>query len=387
MTVEWFDLAQRLAAATSGRVVDRLAHSPIRTPLRPVAVRAAMAGPRVSVTAAVPGARAQTREDVDALRMLGDLGVLVSGDPCTLVTDHPRTLVALRRLAYRAREDGRVGDVAAHVGWWADRADFPGSSSTVNLVSACTTRWVTGTTPEAERQAATWRRWLRISDDSVSGMFALLDLVAEGDPLPLLAEIAADDAYTWDEATQAYADRWDWRTPDTTGRAAYGLRARCDTADLWAAALLDDPTYRRRAVHTGHVVHGTSTVPSGKSKTALRVTCDRMDARLRAGSGIVGWTPAIREGGPRFSGYVTGTGVSGGRLVLDLSVGSALRPAAGSRVTLIPAPPDTGQARRGRRQYRSLYATRTSWLSTGRTPVPMRRDVPLDVLLAGASDD
>lgn len=387
MTVEWFDLAQRLAAASTGGVVARLAHSPVWPTSRVVAVRAQVRGEHVTVTACERGGVPQTRRDADGLRLLGDLGVLVSGERHTLVTDEPGTVSALARLATRTREDGRLADVAAHVGWWANRADFPGTSAVVNLVAACQARWVTGTAPEAERSVRTWRTWLGLdgTDDSTAGLFALLDKVAEGRVLPMLGEVAADDAYTFSEACKAHADGWDWRTRDSISRAASGLRARCDTADIWAAALLDDPLFRRRAVHTGHVVHGRVSLPNSKSTTRLQVACDRMDARLRAGSEVVGWIPGTYGG--RFSGSVTGTGVAGGRLALDLIVGAATRPPAGARVTLIPAPPDVHRARRGRQQYRSLYSTRTSWLTTGRTPTPQRRDVPLDVLLAGASDD
>ena len=133
--------------------------------------------------------------DGDALRLLGDLGVLVSGDRHTLVTDEPGTVAALARLAHRTREDGRLADVAAHVGWWANRADFPGTSAVVNLVAACQTRWVTGAAPEAERSVHTWRMWLGLAgtDDSTAGLFALLDRVSEGRVLPMLGEVATDD--------------------------------------------------------------------------------------------------------------------------------------------------------------------------------------------------
>jgi len=42
--------------------------------------------------------------------------------------------------------------------------------------------------------------------------------------------------------------------------------------------------------------------------------------------------------------------------------------------------------RHGRSRYRRLYAARRSWLTTGRTPTPSRRPVPLEVLIAGADE-
>lgn len=383
MTAEWFDLAQRLAAARAGVPVARLTHSAVRPDSRAVAVRATVRGDQVLVTACEQGGSPRTKSGVAALEMLGDMGVRVSGDRHTLVTDDSATLPALLRLAYSVRAEGVESDVAAHIGWWTDRVDFPGTSAVVPLVAACQTRWVTGCAPEAERHAGTWRDWLGVRDESVAGLFDVLDRVAAGPVLPMLNTIADDDAYTWQEACRQHADGWDWRHADTISRAASGLRSRCDTADLWAAALLDDPLYRRRAIHTGHVVRGAARVPAN-TRNKLEVTCDRMDARLRSGSSILGWSDS---GSIRFSGSVTATGVAAGRLLLTLSVTASGKPDTGARVTLLPAPPNPHQTARGRSKYRALYSTRSSWLTTGRTPVPQRRDVPLDVLLAGATDD
>jgi hypothetical protein len=110
-----------------------------------------------------------------------------------------------------------------------------------------------------------------------------------------------------------------------------------------------------------------------------------MDARLRAGSAITGWagTPDERDR-TRFSGTVADTGVAAGRLVLTLSGVTAHKPSGGEPVTLAPAAPNTHTLTAGRRRYRQLYGTRTSWLTTGRTPALHRRDVPLDVLVAAA---
>lgn len=385
MTVEWYDLAQRLAAAETGRAVARLDGSAVWPSARSMAVRAAVRGDVVMVTACADDGRPQTATGPDALAMLGGMGVRVSGDRHTLLTDDAATLPALVRLAYGVRGDGIGADVAAHIGWWADRADFPGTSAVLPLVSACQTRWVTGEAPDAERTAATWRHWLGVRDESVAGLFALAEHVRAGRVLPMLETIADDDAWSWSDACRQHADGWDWRTPDTISRAASGLRSRCDTADLWAAALLDDPLYRRRAVHTGHVVKGTARIPA-HTRNRVELTCDRMDARLRAGAAVVGWMDGAPTGG-RFTGSVTSTGVNGGRLLLSLTVPESTRPADGTRLTVLPAPPDPHMTRRGRAKYRALYSTRSSWLTTGRTPIPQRRDVPLDVLLAGASDD
>ena len=77
MTVEWFDLAQRVYAQRSGAVVARLAGTPLPTISRPVAVRAraGRGGPMV-VAAAAGQVRRATGSDV--LPMLASLGVTVA---------------------------------------------------------------------------------------------------------------------------------------------------------------------------------------------------------------------------------------------------------------------------------------------------------------------
>jgi hypothetical protein len=387
MTAEWYDLGQRLYAASAGHVVARLAGSAVRPARNPVAVRARRRGPAVTVTAAPADGPAVTATGSGALDMLHDLGVrITAGVWATLITDDDNTLPALTALAGPAPRDGQHAAVAAHLAWWADRSDFTGSTAIVPLVAGCRERWITGSVPGAERSAATWRAWLGVTDDGCAGMHAILGRLQDGGPLALLDAIQADDARSWTQAQRDHADLRDWRTPDSTGRAAIGLRSRCDSADLYAAALLTDPLYRRRGVHTGHVVTGQATVPAGRRRE-MTVTCDRMDARLRAGSDITGWAGLPADPQPStFAGTVTATAVRGGLLVLDLASVGINKPASGDRVTLIPAAPSPKVIESGQRRYQGLYGTRTSWLVTGRHPAPARRDVPLDVLVASAGD-
>ncbi len=320
--------------------------------------------------------------------MLGDLGATITAQRwCTLVTDDPATLPALTALARRCYPNSAEADTAAHIAWWTERADFPGSGAAVQLLTACRARWITGATPDAERHPATWRTWLRITDDGCAGLLTMLDRLTDHPPLPLLDTLTADDEWSWGRAQAEHADGRNWRTPDTAGRAAIGLRARCDAADLYAAALLADPLYRQRAVHTGHDVTGDVAAHTD-SRNRITVLCQRMDARLRTGNAVTGWIgpPELTER-LTFSGTVHATGVTGGRLALTLNGVNAHRPAPGQPVTLMPTPPSPGTMRAGRHNYLRLYANRRSWLTTTRTPVPQRRDVPLDVLVAGADTD
>lgn len=387
MTAEWFDLGQRLHAARTGRPVPRILHSPVPPITRPVAVRARVQGGGLVVTAAGPGSPAGTAYDADALVLLGDLGVQVTGERWqSLVTDDPGTLPALLALARRTDPDSPAGEVAAHIAWWADRADFPGSSAVVRLLDGCRTRWTTGCVPDAETHPVTWRTWLDVPDDGCSGLLTILDRLTDGPPLPLLDSITEDDEWSWGKAQGEHTDGWDWRRPDTTSRAATGLRARCDAADLYAAALLADPLYRRRAVHTGHVVTGRAEHPT-TGRNRVTVVCERMDARLRTGNAVTGWQGAPADTPPdRFHGCVAETGVQAGRLVLNLTGVSTHLPEHGAPVTLTATAPNPFTMRAGRRRYSRLYGARRSWLTTGRTPLTTRRDVPLDVLVAGAEN-
>lgn len=385
MTVEWFDLGQRLHAASTGQAVSRLRHAPLTLAPHPVAVRARLTGEHVTVTAATAEHRPVTATGPAALDLLGRLGVtLTTANPATLVSDLPTTLGLLYRLARTAVPDSDHDTVAAHIAWWRDRADFPGGRAVVDTLAACRLRWVTGTGPTAETHPATWRHWLDLSDDSAAGLLALHQRLADGPALPWLDTLTEDDVWTYSAAQSEHSDGMDWRRPDSTSRAALGLRSRCDAADLFAAALLTDPLYRRRAVHTGHVVTGTAH-PLADKLRRVEVTCPRLDARLRPGNDVTGWVGTPADSAAHFSGSISAATVRGPHLILTLSGVSGLHgPAEGQTVTLLPQPPSPHRQRAGRRTYRALYSARRSWLTTGRTPTATRRPVPLDVLVAGA---
>lgn len=387
MTAEWFDLGQRLRAAASGHPVPRLLHAPVASVRHPVAVRARRRGDQIAVTATAPGQRATTATGPAALDLLGSLGVsLAAPSPATLVTDDPATLASLYRLALTAAPDSDADTVAAHIAWWRDRADYPAGRAVVDTVAACRARWLLGTDPAAEYHPGPWRTWLGVPDDSVTGLLDLHSLLTAGPPLPWLDVLAEDDVWSYGPAQSEHSDGMDWRRPDSTSRAALGLRSRCDAADLYAAALLADPIYRRRAVHTGHVVTGTAK-PLGDRLRRVEVTCTRLDSRLRSGNELTGWVGGPATAAAPFTASVSAATVRAGHLILTLSGTTGAAPGDGDQVTLTAAPPNPHRQRAGRKTYRALYSARRSWLTTGRTPTPTRRPVPLDVLVAGAEPD
>ena len=297
MSVEWFDLAQRLYAAETGRPVARLAHTTFTPSASALAVRATVRGGSVSVSAAAVGGGEETACDEAGLALLARLGGTLAADaPAMLLTDDGGTIPALVGLAraHAHHSDPNISGSAAMVGWWADRADHPGTSAVVNLPAASSARYVLGVVPEAQRSARVWRTWLQITGESVAGMHEWARAIGSGPLLPLLAAIGEDDAYSFSRAQSALVDGHDWSRPDNTASAAMGLRSRCDAADVMSSALLDDPMWRERALHTGHVAVGVASMtppPKGSRRRngSLSVTCERLDSRLRVGSAVTGW--------------------------------------------------------------------------------------------------
>ncbi|MBA3019611.1 hypothetical protein [Propionicimonas sp.] len=390
MSAEWFELGQRLHAATSGRLVPRLRHAPLLAGAKPVAVRATEQGGVVRVSAAAPGGQPGSGQGLDGLALLAGLGVsLDEPEPATLVTDDPGTLRTLLGLARTVAVGCAADAVAGHIAWWADRADFPGGGAVADVVAGCRARWISGQAPKAEYGAALWRDRLGVGDASVAGVLDVYAQATAGDPLRFLSDLATDDSFSYDMARKAHCDGWDWRRPDQTSRAACGLRGRCDAADLYAAALLSDPLWRARSVHAGSVVVGRIAVDAPATQRVVPVACARLDARLRAGAEVLWWLGAPGEvPDADYTGTVGAGAVVGGQLVLDVKT-PFNRPTlkAGDLVTLMPAPPSVHRQHHGQMVYRKLQYSRRSWLTSGTAPAVRRRSVPLDVLLAGASDD
>lgn len=394
MTAEWFDLGQRLRASTEVRVVPRLERAPFAGAYDPIAVRASVKAGTATATLAGPGAAPVTVNGQAAiLEALASLGAksAVSGAtfaasiPQTLITDDPATLPALLSIANDVDPKSPYAEVAARIGWWANRADFPGTSAVVNLPSACRAMWVTGEDPVAEKNPSVWRRWLGIQDASPSGMLTILDRLQARGSLPLLDELRLADVHDWLRVKISAADGYDWRAPDHVGRAAVGLAARCAASEVFAGALLSDPLWRRRAVHTGHVVSGRLIAAASGTAT---IECPRLDARMRPEAGFVGWAgKAGYVPRHRFKGTLSSTATAGTSLLLTAQTGRSQLPPVGAVVTLMPAPPRPHAISQAIRRYVYLYSTRTSWLTTGRTPIPSRRDVPLEVLVAAAEQE
>lgn len=390
MSSEWFDLGQRFKAAVTQRCVPRLLHAPLVAVQRPVAVSASVRSHRVRVRAASADGEGEGWQ-ADGLRLLGVLGVSLDRlSPATLVVEDPGTLPVLAQLARRVGAGDELEPVAAHVSWWATRADFPDGSGVVDVLAGCRARWVTGQAPAAEFSPLTWARWLGVPS-TLTGLLEMHRRVCEAPTLPWLDLLASDSDYSHAQAAKSLADGFDWRRRDTVSRAAVGLRSRCDAADLYAAALLTDPLWRLRAIHTGDVLVGQVVADVSVKDALVEVTSPRLDGRLRVGSEVRGWAGSAAEpvkAGGGWCATVRQAQVVAGQLVLSLRASPGQRTAlwAGEQVTLMPAPPSPFRQRSGQAKYRALQYRSSSWLTSGRPAVASRRTVPLDVLLAGAEE-
>lgn len=387
-SVAEFDQQLRAAACAAGHPMPVLDHAPVVEALVPVVVSASRAGAAVTVEATGGGSPASGTGEA-ALALLGRLGVSVAADvPATLIVADSGTVAALAHLARTSPVGGRHEAVAAMIGWWLDRVDFPGGLPVADVVAICRTRWVSGADPQAEQQVATWLAAHKVSaGGGLLDVLALHRLVSAGMPLVGLTELADDTAWSFEAAQRAHIDGWDWRRPDTPGRAAVGLRARCDAADAYAAYLLDDARYRQRAACGGIVVTGTLCRSAGQQSGPV-IECERMDARLRPGTDVTGWNgTAVDQLSSQFTATVHAASVRHGRLNLTLSSLGAVPAGPGDSITVMPAPPIASRQRSGRAAYRRLYNHRRSWISTGKVPTITRRPVPLDVLVAAAERD
>ena len=392
MTVEFFDLARRLYAATTGKPVLQVAAALFTVNPAAIFVDAHQgADGKVKAVVFRQGSKPVTAGGVAALRALAAAGAVMDpkGVPVQLITPDGTTLAALGQIARAAsrHEDDTVRAASAVVGWWIDRNGYPGTNVVVDLLAHSRLRFITGTVPSRERSAAYWRNEVFAVGDSVAGLPVWAQRISGGEELAMVAPIHEDDAYSYRAAAERFGKGWDWTHAEPPPVAAMGLRVRCDTADLWDAALRSDRLWRHRAVHTGHVTGGEVIFAN---RAIFTIACPRMDSRLRVGSDVVGWGNGVDsyDKSTLFYGDVQNAEAHNGALHLTISrVPFAQRPNPGQWVTLMPAPPNSRTVIMGRSRYRRLLFKGDSWIASGKTPGVRRRDVPLDVLCAAAETE
>ncbi|WP_292981041.1 hypothetical protein [Mycobacterium sp.] len=398
MSAALFDLALRVAARDAGRPVPRLLHNPAPARETAVAVVARRTGQVVRVQAAGPDGRTHSGTGPDGLvaimRAAASGGGDLAGGPTALI-DSRATLRALAGLACSYADPTRCAgiDVAAGsalAGWWVERAAHPGTSAVTDVLAVSRQRFVLGVAAGKDHAAA-WRAALSVPN-SIAGLHIWRHAITSGPLLPGLESLGEDDDWHLEAAQEAVQEHRSWDRPETLQLAAARLASRCDAADLYDAALLADPLWRARGVHTGFVCHGEIAAGAGAEGNRVTMRADRLDTRLKVGSSVTGWpgepTTAMPDTENRLTGEVFATAVEDGALVVTIGGlrKSGYRPAAGETVTVIPAPPSVSVIRSRRTAVARLYRRRFSWLSQGSTPTAARRPVPLAVMIAAADE-
>ncbi|AYE99518.1 hypothetical protein C0J29_31620 (plasmid) [Mycobacterium paragordonae] len=396
-----FDLGLRVRARQWGAPVPRLLHNPSPSRLVRVAVAARLRGRGTRVWAMGPDALVHSGTGAAGLAALARAAGCADGDlrgGATALVDNAGTLRVLAALAAAHADPSRCADLATAAGsslagWWAERSAHPGTSAVTDLLVSSRQQMVLGVRP-GEDTAGLWRQALGVCDDGLGGFGAWWSVLASAPTLPGLELQVADDDWLLGVHQDALRQRRSWDMGESLSLAAARLRTRCDATELYEAALLGDPMWRARGVHTGHVCHGVvvTGAKDGTGAGPVMVASQRLDTRLKPGSAVWGWPgDPITERPPAdavFAGEVAATAVVDGEL--RISIGglrrSGYRPAAGETVTVLGAPPNPATIRSGRVVRSRLYKRRFSWLSQGHKPVASRRDVPLAVLIAAADE-
>ncbi len=388
MTVEFYDLAQRLYAAKVGHPVLRVAGAMFRLHGDAVTVEARRDGDELIASLAVGGgAVSVVRGAGDIIAALADAGVSFEADP-QLVVAGGVSLGVLVRAARTMHDssDQAIAQAAAVVGWWAERADFPGTNAVIDVLAHARQRFITGAPPAAERQQEHWRKAFG-AGAGVPGLMVWAQAVSGGELHPQFDALVDEDNYTLALAAKAFGAGSDWTLPDSPPVAAMGLRRRCNAAERWEAVLLADRLWRHRATHTGHVGGGPVVSASGARFT---IACERTDSRLRPGGAIIGWHNGIDDFDRAwpFHAEVDSTEAADGVLYLTITgVRVDSRPAEGMWVSVMPAPPVPQRVKSSMWSYGRLQFGTDSWIASGKTPGLARRDVPLDVVIAAAESE
>ncbi len=388
MTVEFYDLAQRLYAARVGHPAMRVAGALFRLHPDAIAVEAHRDGEELIASLAVGGTAAGTvRGPRDIMAALADAGTNFEADPQLVVAGGASLGVLVRAArAMHDSSDPAVAQAAAVVGWWAERVDFPGTNAVIDVLAHARQRFITGAPPVAERQQEHWRQAFG-SGAGAPGLALWAQSVSAGELHPQFDVLVEEDDYSKALAARAFASGADWTLPDSPPVAAMGLRRRCNAAERWEAVLLADRLWTHRATHTGHVGGGPVVSTTGARFT---IACERTDSRLRPGAAIIGWHNGIDHFDRPwpFHAEVDSTEAADGVLYLTITgVRVDSRPAEGTWVSVMPAPPVPQRVKSSMWSYGRLQFGTDSWIASGKTPGLARRDVPLDVLIAAAESE
>lgn len=221
MTVEFYDLAQRLYAAQVGQPVLRVARPLFTLSADSLLVHASRDGDTVSATiATITGPAVTVTGAAAVMAALHAARARFDGETARqLVVPDAATMTVLAGAARALRLDGdrAVAEASAVVGWWLDRTGYPGTGAVINLLAHSRQRYITGGVPGDERAAAYWRRVFGVAE-GVAGLGQWAAILASGEPIDSLAPVLEDDHYTYRSAGKRFSDGGDWAVPEVTSR-------------------------------------------------------------------------------------------------------------------------------------------------------------------------
>lgn len=376
------DALRRLHAKQLCLPVPTAHYAPVLPPTHPITIATL---DEDSVIVRHDGQEATVQRDA-LIGHLANAGLLeANATHRSLIVDTPSTLSLLSTLLPQANDD----KATATIDWWLQRSEHAGTGATFIATQDARKRWVTGEHPDDEANIAVWQHWLRLPQTSPAELSeSIVKLTAEGTTLHGLLECHTSDSHAWDRFTRH--PRFTRPGADTRREAAIGLTSRNQAAEYYESIRLADPLVAQQAVREGHLLH--TTVQNTEGRKSLHLRSQSAVSRFRADTEVQGWDGTVDDAGPETclrAGVISEITVTGDGsldlLVTDAVITGSL--AQGQPLTLRPRSIDAYQQGRLRTRYYGRLRDQRNWLARTATPPTTRRTVPMDVVIAAASDD
>lgn len=397
MTTKMFDLGIRLKAHQTGQLQPRLTGTPWVAAYPLVALDVDGKTVTVQHAGGEPMTGTGAAGFAPLIQLVPEEGNVDNRPVHTLVVRNRR--VVTDALGLLADTDGIPAGVGLLLRWWDQRLAMPDSQAAVAVIAACKQRWVTGEHLQAEADLSTWARWFDVPTVGVATTGVLLTLAAKvrtGPPLDGVydgsATLTSGDGWAWRRLARDVSAGWHAKQRDPRAREAMTLLAANRSVEQFDQVLREDPVWQARSRWEGTVVTGTV----GRVGTSVTVVSHQTECKYR-----VGQTLQLRSSRRDADGAPTVVTVEVETLTVDrtsgavsLTVRGQTRKDVGRMALLRPTddalllPRPSSPAARGREA--ATVAGRLAqdhWVQTGQAGPTVRRDVPLDVIVAAHGAD